>query len=472
MHLNLIKHNFPSNKYSIPILLRRSIPLACVMALLLTIISSEKSYAVNPCAILGDPPSGYTKVQDNTDTGCHFEPILTTPKSSASFTIDDGETAVYDKVVASYGQTNYSSHTVNVTADGIDNYTLILSGVKLTGPSEIRGVSSTSGATLPDNSWGYAWGRVDSDEDNLTYNSATTANLAENNLVNNSLDFSRKLVFATKFNEGVDPGVYKATATLSFTATPSTVVTWNELVYMQDMTAYACEHASTFASKKLIDIRDNNEYTVTKLEDGKCWMTDNLALTKESLKTGLSAITKYDSDVEYDFILPVSATKETLPDSNFGSDNFAAIYSPTLEDEKWQHSYGALYSWPAATAGYGEDSNFISGDAPVSLCPSSWGLPSGDQYDHFFVVTGISQLETVLEQIDALRVEPYNFTPAGYVLSTKTYGIGRDGDYWTSTVSSEQDAIGFFTRANLDKPLTGINGAYRKYGFSVRCIVR
>ena len=47
---------------------------------------------------------------------------------------------------------------------------------------------------------------------------------------------------------------------------------------MQDFTTAQCNALGTHQSVALTDNRDGNTYTVTKLKDGNCWMTTNLAL--------------------------------------------------------------------------------------------------------------------------------------------------------------------------------------------------
>ena len=54
---------------------------------------------------------------------------------------------------------------------------------------------------------------------------------------------------------------------------------------MQDMTTGICEAVSLVdeaTETKLVDVRDNKLYYVTKLQDGHCWMTQNLDLDLDS----------------------------------------------------------------------------------------------------------------------------------------------------------------------------------------------
>ncbi len=61
--------------------------------------------------------------------------------------------------------------------------------------------------------------------------------------------------------------------------------TWKEyngvgfaIDYMQDMTPTECAKVTTREQKQLIDKRDGKKYWVVKLDDGSCWMAQNLAL--------------------------------------------------------------------------------------------------------------------------------------------------------------------------------------------------
>ena len=63
---------------------------------------------------------------------------------------------------------------------------------------------------------------------------------------------------------------------------------------MQDMTPEVCDNSTIGDEATLTDTRDGNTYTIRKMEDGRCWMTQNLRLGTKSDGTGAtvtSAIT-------------------------------------------------------------------------------------------------------------------------------------------------------------------------------------
>ena len=184
----------------------------------------------------------------------------------------------------------------------------------------------------------------------------------------------------------------------------------------------------------LTDTRDGNVYTVARLADGQCWMTENLRLNSEHT-TSAEDIAKaqgYGSSTTYgnfigladseDAYFTSNTTANTLYSTNgsnstinIGTNNDPAYRLPrynnnntnmatnatnsdgttTLEDKyntygtatkdnhlRW-YGYGNYYNWPAAMAStkyYSTYSGTTGSDAAgTSLCPLGWHLPLGYQ---------------------------------------------------------------------------------------------
>lgn len=464
-----------------------------VVALLLSMaagigFSNSVFAAVEACT--GSRPSGYKEIyveDPNTPTikFCMYVPKLTEPSvTTLTPTISmsiDGNTGLgaTDQVVAEYNKSNYSAHTVNVNASNVSAYTLTLSNVKISGPTNLTGVSNTKGSALTNNSWGYGWDSTSTSNDNITYNSTNSKNLADVSISNNTLNLSKKLVFATKFGEDANSGGYKVTATLSLTATPATItdtyVKWDDLVYMQDMNTQACEDVAVGTTKTLTDIRDSSTYTVAKLSDNKCWMTQNLRITGDSMKSGLKkTITEYDSDVITNYTVPTSAlwtdTSYTTSHAYYNNDT----------------TYGAYYNWYTATASTGTNS-VSSGNTSSSICPKGWKLPTGGSSGEFqalytkypnsnsstgWVVAASGPNGKAGRWIGASTAAGGTFFPAAgymYTDSGSLYNIGSYGLYWSSTANSANYAY------DLNFYSSNIYPAYnngKHYGLSVRCIAR
>ena len=194
-------------------------------------------------------------------------------------------------------------------------------------------------------------------------------------------------------------------------------------------------------TKTLVDTRDNNAYTVSKLADGKCWMTQNLRIINKTL-------TPADSDVTSNYTIPASSL------SGFNAYDTSNAYVD---------SDGGFYNWYTATAGTGTQS-MSSGNTTVSICPKGWRLPTGRDSNSEF-----QTLYNNYNSSSALRSNPVNFTLSGGVNSSSHYGQGSNGYYWSSKVGSSTNAYYLRLGASNVYPAQNSN----KYlGFSVRCVAR
>ena len=234
-----------------------------------------------------------------------------------------------------------------------------------------------------------------------------------------------------------------------------------DIANMQDMTPEVCAATTTplrtattldtdgsrkgdvnyVPTKTLTDTRDNNTYTVSKLADGRCWMTQNLRIIDKT-------ITPADSDVTANYTIPASSI------SGFNTDDTSNAYVD---------SYGGFYTWYTATAGTGTVALSTDGqNAVFSICPKGWRLPTG-RYGEFNTIL-IKYLSN-----SALRSSPVNFTLSGGVYSSSRYDQGSGGHYWSSTVHSGSKAYYLYLNTSY------VNHAqdHSKYlGYSIRCIAR
>ena len=197
-------------------------------------------------------------------------------------------------------------------------------------------------------------------------------------------------------------------------------------------------------TKTLTDTRDNNIYTVSKLADGKCWMTQNLRIAGKTL-------TSADSDVTNNYTIPTSSM------SGFYNNDVASVYMDS--------TYGGYYSWPAATAGTGTTALSMEGqNAPASICSKGWRLPTGDDNGEF------KKLYDVYGSDSFFWSSPMNFLRTGYMYSGSAYVQGYNyARAWSSTVFSSTNA----RYLRLDgSVITPNGGTYKAIGNPVRCIAR
>ena len=182
----------------------------------------------------------------------------------------------------------------------------------------------------------------------------------------------------------------------------------------------------------LTDTRDNNVYTVARLADGKCWMTENLRLNSEDTISnediaasqgygnatnsaqgnlgkfiGLanSEDANFTNNTTANSLYSIDGSNGTIninSNSNYypgyrmprynknntnmatnatNSDNTTTLtdsYNANNNHVRW-YGYGNYYTWPAAiadTAYYGQNNTSVT---TTSICPTGWRLPIGGQ---------------------------------------------------------------------------------------------
>lgn len=188
---------------------------------------------------------------------------------------------------------------------------------------------------------------------------------------------------AAKASDTQASGTY--TNTVNFIAiarvSPKTIA---DLEYLQDFADLDAENLasvkssmSTHQTHTLKDKRDEQGYTIAKLNDGKIWMTKNLNLA------GNTEITSELSDVPENYALPtVNGFQEgnRLPASSqegFSDNTQAYVYnSGNNTNDCSNPGCYSYYSWHAATAGSGLNLTKNNTDAPYSICPKGWRLPN------------------------------------------------------------------------------------------------
>ena len=240
------------------------------------------------------------------------------------------------------------------------------------------------------------------------------------------------------------------------------------------------------------DSRDQQDYTIAKLADGKVWMTKNLNIA------GGAALSADDTDVDSSYIssfttsnnltkngdtivLPASAT------AGFNSNNYSFVYN-TGNNTSNCSSPGcySYYSWDAATLGSGRGISTDNTDAQYSICPKGWKLPTSrttsatnwQTESDFYVLAhqyGLDSTTSTSENDNGFYTQAGpgtvpNFLLAGYYYNGSFNGGGGYGLYWSSTSSSNSNYARYlsFNSSNVNSA----NNYGRGSGFSVRCLLR
>ncbi len=252
---------------------------------------------------------------------------------------------------------------------------------------------------------------------------------------------------------------------------------------MQSMTTDYCQNhmiiytgSNEEAVIELTDTRgDNQTYQVAKLADGNCWMLDNLKLGST---TGTLELTPQDTNIVSNLTLPqvtASAPMDTQEEIDALLDT-PFVFGPVPGDtNSGATNYGYLYNWSAATAGESRTSHDENaGNAPYSICPANWRLPTGGPGGEFsaldiaFGGTGNGanngEPNIALWQHDG----PFKGTLSGYWAG----GFDDQGDYgylWSAS-AYPGNVVGAlsanFGSGNVDPAYYD----YRFLGLGVRCL--
>ena len=240
----------------------------------------------------------------------------------------------------------------------------------------------------------------------------------------------------------------------------------------------------------LSDVRDGQSYTVAKLADNKYWMTKNLNIA------GGTAISCDTTDCD-NYTLPDNQGWQSdgrLPESStagFGQNNYAYVYNSgnnTTSCTSTEPCY-SYYSWDVATLGSGRSIGTEDTDAPYSICPKGWKLPTSGNHevndptglsgwkrgDFYALATAYGvNLENAYNSStstffnNAGKGTPANFLRAGLYGGGSFNLGGANGYYWSSTSGGNTSVARYLLFGSGYVSSADIGNRY--YGFSVRCL--
>ena len=228
----------------------------------------------------------------------------------------------------------------------------------------------------------------------------------------------------------------------------------------------------------LKDNRDNEVYTVAKLAEGNCWMTENLRLDNNATINATNT-----NRPSFTALSPSSdswCTSESCYNQNkLNTNNIANPASPMTGTNVNIYSYGNYYNWYSATAGNGTRSTGQRGAETVSgdLCPAGWHLPyggsgtgtkGGNTSGGFYYLNEQMSGGTSAQASKNWRSFPNNFVYSGYWRGSSAGDRGYNGCYWSSTASSTGYASGLSLYSGSVYP--GMTNFPKDYGNSVRCV--
>lgn len=239
------------------------------------------------------------------------------------------------------------------------------------------------------------------------------------------------------------------------------------------MQSFQCSTLGVGEITSLVDEREGgiNSYIVGKAKDGNCWMLQDLKLGSSVASGGSIEVAKVNNtngEVDGSFILSGKVASDTIFDhfENNGLDYINDNSQFTCDE-----SYGCFYNWTAATAGTGL-STLLSGDAPASICPAGWVLPSKSAYDTLINAYGSNPTNMMASSSNNSEGSIPGFTAGGSYGYEGHVSTSYSGNYWTRTASIDgiQPGYGYAYEALINSRQVKTD-AYVKYrGVPVRCM--
>ena len=341
------------------------------------------------------------------------------------------------------GVTTTATANIGITTTDSAGYSVFLysadgdNSLKSSNPAITSSIAATNAAvvlgSLEDNTWGYNLSTT-APTNTTTYSAVPTSNSTpiqtKDTSTTNSANDTYTLTFGAKVDTNLPSGTYSNTLTLAIVAEPKAITDITGLGTMQEMTPEVCEATEIGTTTTLTDTRDNNTYTVAKLPDGACWMTQNLRLS------GGRTLTPTDSNVSSNWSFPINSLT---------SDNTYTVARSAISDNT---SYGGYYNYCAASAG-AVCSSIATQDAAQDICPKGWRLPTHDEQDG---ITGYASA----------------FSPvySGYYGYGFLHDTGSNGQWWSATAYSDY----FQYYLTYDSGSLNTINSNKYFGFSVRCI--
>ncbi|MDO5480388.1 MAG: hypothetical protein Q4F58_01815, partial [Candidatus Saccharibacteria bacterium] len=320
----------------------------------------------------------------------------------------------------------------------------------------------------------------------------------------------------------------------AFAAAGKSKATESGLQYykMQDITSAICSAVSYNQTTILVDYRINIQnagtttsgqkagtaYHVGRLQDGECWMLDNLdlnlnnqnvvnALTTSNthvnsasitaLKNGggtdsngraQGALTYTNWDTSHNYSKPLvnrSGTCNTTTTTTASPCTYSGNYTNTtvlstktgvVTQGVGDGKIGSYYNYCAASAGsYCYSSSAGTGDATYDICPYRWKLPKGGPN------TGADSVAGLINAITTISTTPQDSTKAvsvqgmlsmpfsGSFVDAEGLEQGNAGRFWTSSITDQTSGM---YAARITAAVAGTPRQTRTHGYTLRCIAQ
>jgi len=226
--------------------------------------------------------------------------------------------------------------------------------------------------------------------------------------------------------------------------------------YIYSIYAFAGNNnSSSVKIGTFLDPRDGTEYRTMQVGN-QIWMAENLKYLPSVVGAGTGSVTNPCYYV-------------------YGYSGTDVAQAKTTANYK---TYGVLYNWSAAMAGFASSNNNPSGVQGV--CPTGWHLPSDAEWDELIIYLGGDGVAGgKLKEADTLHWSSPNtgatnetgFTalPAGYRYYIGAFGgIDNYGYWWCATEANVNTT--WCRRMSYDASEVFRSNNSKESGFSVRCV--
>ena len=424
----------------------------------------------------------FIPLSPNVSAFTHFKPEL-----NPIISISSPEELDLELVPNANGAFTSGSLDVNVSTNALKGYELYISSLtnsthmkqQINPNDETNIVSSNftgsvNSTTMQNNSWGYS---LDNTDFTAIPKKDSATKIKDITGFPTAADLKTTVHFGAKLDTTIPSGHYIADILFTAVAHDNPAKNIHTIATMQEMTPEICNALTTptkaatqldtdgshkgdknyVPTNTLIDTRDNSTYVVSKLADGKCWMTQDLRIINKT-------ITPADSDVTSNYTIPASSI------SGFNSIDIPSAYMDP--------SKGGYYNWQVATAGTGTKELSTDGQkAQSSICPKGWRLPTGGNYgdDSDFQV-----LYEAYPHYDKLSGAPVNFSLGFAILDssgTLDSNLSNGGivsAYWSNTNLDNNEAyfINLDYTPEFDSKDVWFKTWEKREGIRLRCVAR
>ena len=362
---------------------------------------------------------------------------VTLDTSNVSFVFTPTASGIFDSkpVIATVATNSTGGYELYFSAvdDDTDMKSLVTESVIA---SDFSGTVTSS--SMAANKWGYSLNNTDFSKIPALNAQATLKNIDH---YPTTSEKTTTVNIGMKVDTNLPSGAYSKNLVFSVLAHETPVPT-------PTMQSFACSELSNVGDSKILtDTRDDNTYTVKKLADGKCWMTQNLRIIDKKLDSTTS-----DLPDGYTWTVPASAISGWSWDTN----------------NAYLGNKGGYYPFYTATAGWGGTST-TNGNAQMSICPKNWKLPTTSDYTAMANAYDNNPI-TIIRDNNAPTI-----TLNGLVGNGNLSNATHNGYYWTATnYDNDSNDAHFFYVDDWNDVGQVIPDAdnVKTWGLGIRCMAR